>query len=585
VLLVAFYLPPAVAQVADPGGRCNNEFARFLVEQQVADSRSVEETDKRIRILTRSADFIWKFDQPKAREYLSEAFKVANERFNEKGFEKRNEKGLIIHAPDYRFEVVRSIAKKDADWAKRLLEQILKDYEKTAADRAELDKTREIDSILQIAVASVKTNPGLSWHLFRRLMRSPLDTYWFFGLAQTAAEDRQFADQLYGELLKAYADQTPRRLLFLSAYPFAGGRILGIDKYSYGVSVPEGLTPNLNLQQQFISMFLQRASRYAGDPESISRPRETTHFAEPLYLVTALQELEPVVVERFPALLQRFSEARARAVGLLSDDMRKEMRDKEKRNANLGYSFDERLAEVEKADEEGKLTDFVIVTLLIRDGADRTEEQFRKILPWLEKIRDESVRADTINYFWFLRSHLAVTENRLEDAEKFAAKVPEIEHRAILLFETAESRLKEISETSDSLQILAEVGKVARQSDDSVAKARVLLGLASVYEKVNHIFALDELSDAIKVINKLEKPNLLSSSVHRQISGKDFSFFTVFNMPGYDLESTFKLISKNDFEMSLSNAKALEDKYFRTLAVLAVAQNCVERPKSPRGQK
>ena len=52
-----------------------------------------------------------------------------------------------------------------------------------------------------------------------------------------------------------------------------------------------------------------------------------------------------------------------------------------------------------------------------------------------------------------------------------------------------------------------------------------------------------------------------------------------FSTPGYDLEKTFEELSKKDFEMSLANAKALDDKYFRTLAVIAVANNCAKNAK------
>src|SRR5688572_11772857 len=125
---------------------CNDEFAKFLVDQQVTESRTVVNTAKRVRILVRSADFLWKPDQPTARVYFTEAFKVASDHFAEKGFEERQEKGgLSIIAPDYRFEVVRAIAKRDGEWAKRLTEQILKELEKSAADRKSFDKDREIN--------------------------------------------------------------------------------------------------------------------------------------------------------------------------------------------------------------------------------------------------------------------------------------------------------------------------------------------------------------------------------------------------------------------------------------------------------
>jgi hypothetical protein len=584
LLIITFASVYSFAQETkvDSGG-CNTDFAKFLVDQQVAESRSVAETDKRIRILTRSADFLWKFDQPTAREYFTEAFKVANDRFNEKGFEKKTEKGLIISAPDYRFEVIRAIAKKDAPWAKRLIEQLLKEYEKTAAERNFFDKSREIDAILYIAQESVKTNPDLSWYLFRRIMRQPLDFYWYWVPFGVAATDQQFANALYRELLAAYPKETPRRLLFLSAYPFGNERVFGLDKYGFGTSVPKTFAPDTGLQRQFIDVFFRRISTYTSDPENLNRPPEANRHPEPLYMVTALHEIEPIIIQQFPDLLQRHSVARAQATALLNDEMRKDLSEKEKWNESLGLSFEDRLKLVEKADEEGKLKDSMIFSLIT--WGIKTEEQFRQIEPWLDKIKDETAKKETTNYFWFLRSHLAIKEQRLEDAQKFAAKVPEIDHRAILLFEIVELKLKDVNDAASVHQMLSDMGRVARQMENSVAKARVLLGLANLYEKVNHVFALDELSDAVKVVNRLENPDMLSTSLRRQITGKDFSFYAGFSMPGYDLEGTFKNISKNDFEMSLSNAKALEDKYFRTLAVLAIAQNCIDKPKPKSGRK
>ncbi len=556
---------------------CNTEFARFLVDQQVAESKTVDETDKRIRILTRSADFIWKFDQPAAREYFTEAFKIATARLTEKGFESKSDKGFTMRSPDYRFEVIRSIAPKDAEWAKRLTEQLLKEYEKTAAERNPNNKLREIEEIMLNALSSVKSNPDLSWYLFRRVMREPLDYHWYFAPFQVAEESGQFADALYIELLRNYANETPRRLLFLSSYPFASERIFGIDKYGFGVNLPDDLTPNPELQRQFIEIFLRRVSTYTSDPENINRSPDQHRQPEPVYMISAIQEMEPIIVERFPTLIQQLSEAKAQVNGMLTDEMRKNLSDKEKSNESVSLGFDARLERVEKADEEGKLTDSMIVNLVT--WGVKTEDQFKKIEPWLDKIRDEKVRFESTNYFFFLRSKLAIKEKRFSEAQKFAAKVPEIEHRSILSFEIADSLLKNVNDSATVYSELTDVGKLARQTENSVAKAKVLLGLANIYEKVNHVFALNELSDAIKVINRLENPDMLSKSLYRQIQGKGFAFYAVFSTPNYDLESTFTELSKNDFEMSLSNAKSLEDKFFRTLAVLAVAKNCVNKPK------
>lgn len=562
---------------------CSLEFAESLVDRQADESRTVAETDKRIRILTRLADFIWTLDEQKAREYLAEAFKVATARFNEKGFEMRKDKELIITEPDHRFEVIRAIARKDGEWAKRLTEQLLKEYEKSAAERKWMDRTREIDAALYIAQESVKTNPELSWYLFRRIMREPLDFYWYWVPLNVAGKDQQFGNALYRELLARYADATPRRLLFLSAYPFGSERPFGLDKYQFGVSVPANFVAETALQQQFLDVFLRRVHSYTSDPANLNRPPDENRHPEPLYMVSALRDFEPIVIQYFPELIQRHSAAKAQATAMLNDEMRKELGDKEKRNELLGRSFEERIKEVEKADEEGKLADSMIIGLVT--WGNKTDDQFKQIEPWLDKIKDENGRKETINYFWFLRSKLAIKEERIEDAQKFAAKVPEMEHRAILLFEIVEVKLEDLSDSASAYQELAEIGRVTRQLENSAAKARVLLGLANLYEKFNHTFALDELRDAVKVVNRLENPNMLTTSLHRQIIVKNHSFFAGFSMPGYDLEGTFKYLSKNDFELGLSNARVLEDKFYRTLAVIAVAQNCVVRSKQKPAAK
>ena len=72
----------------------------------------------------------------------------------------------------------------------------------------------------------------------------------------------------------------------------------------------------------------------------------------------------------------------------------------------------------------------------------------------------------------------------------------------------------------------------------------------------------------------------------RQIVGKDFATFASFQTPGYDLEKTFEDLSKKDFEMSIAHAKSLDDKYFRTLAVIAAAKNCAKNaPPKPKPKK
>lgn len=321
VVLVVFASTFARAQAPVPENPvCNAAFAQLLVAGQVMESKAVVEPVKRIKILIRSADFLWPFDQPTARAYFSEAFKMANDRFKETGFETKSpvEKGLglIQPLPDQRMEVINAIAKRDAEWAKRLAEQMLADYDK-AADRDAMDKTRELEQLLSLAMRSIKTNPELSRHLFRRVMRYPLFSQWFFTLYGAHRNDPAFADSLYAEVLRNYRNETPRRLLYLSAYPFAHERIFGVDKYQLGTQPPT-LAPNPALQREFINIFFARIAVYAANVEDINRAADTHYQPEPVYMMSAIREIEPIVIERFPDMLQALSVAKAHASSLLT---------------------------------------------------------------------------------------------------------------------------------------------------------------------------------------------------------------------------------------------------------------------------
>lgn len=104
-------------------------------------------------------------------------------------------------------------------------------------------------------------------------------------------------------------------------------------------------------------------------------------------------------------------------------------------------------------------------------------------------------------------------------------------------------------------------------------------GLANLYAKLNHSFVISELSDAVSVIKKIKEGDLSASWIIRTIKVKDMGLGASFSTPGYDLETTFTTLSKNDFSLPLSNAKSIEDRYYRTIAVIAIARNCIDRPK------
>jgi hypothetical protein len=582
VALICFASIASYAQVASTETpACNPKLAQMLVEQQVAESKSVTARPKRIKILLRSADFLWTLDPPTSRSYFAEAFANAKEHFAEKGFEKANEvksktgrASAYVPLPDLRADVIRSTAKRDPELAKKFIDEVLKEAEK-ATERNATDKGREQGDLMGLATELSATDKEFSRFLFRRMMRYPLSQDWVWALNGTARNGQAFADSIYDEALRNYRNEPPIRMLYLSAYPFGATSIFGLGGDSFSLAAIPGFTPNVGFQRAFLDALFARIAAVADDPAELNQASET--FSA-VYVVTAMRDIEPIVVQRFPDMLQRFGVARAHANAAMTTEMRKDIENHEKMMGQWSTTFEESIKELEEADGKGTLTDNAVARLLFHQKI-RTEKQFAAYEPWLAKIKEDKVRADSTGYFWFTRAKLAIKDRRFTDAEKMAAKVPELDHRAILLFEIAKLHLDSVNDAPTGFDMLNGISKLTRTAPNSVAKAQILLNLAQFYERVNHSVALDELAEAIRVVNRLDDPNLFETWVYRQIVGKDFAFMTSISLPGNNLEGMFTELGKKDFEMSLANARGFDDKYLRTIAIIATAQNCVSPPQ------
>ncbi len=347
LILFAAFAVDAQTSAKKPVKQCNAMLARQIVEQQADFSKTLGETDQRVNVLIRVADFLWISDEESARRYFVEAFQVAQDRFREKGFETKESKGLYMPQPDYRFDVIRAVAKRDAEWAKKLSEAVLKEFDedKEKDKRDNYNKDREVAELLRVAAETAKDNPALALSLARRVMRYPLKNDWYFALYRMAEKNRALADQIYAEILVNYSDADVFRLLYLSAYPFARERIFGVESSSLGSSVPVNLSPNPNFQRQFLLTLLRRVSKLT--PESTDKSLQT-QTPESAVAVIAMNEIETVVSQQFPDLMPAFSQAKIHASSVVSNEMMEAANKRDESGKSFARPFAEKLKELEK---------------------------------------------------------------------------------------------------------------------------------------------------------------------------------------------------------------------------------------------
>jgi hypothetical protein len=560
--------------------QCSLELVKTLIKEQADESKNIEDTGKRLKILYLAADFLWKYDEQTARGYLSKAFELAVDKYQEKNKEMINTEktGYIrFENDDLRFNVLRVIAKYDAVWAKKLSENILKEFnEADKSKRNYWEKNAEIEQILNLAVEVYETNPQQSENLLNRAISYPITFQWYFILFRLAEKNQNFADSIYSKLLQKNSNSKFKELMFLQSYPFGNPslNLLGFNSYIY---VNDKFIPNQVIQKQFLSLILQRTRNYQVSEEE--EKREDWEYSDVANLYHILQTFEPTVVKDFPELAVDWTTSKNQIYAFVSENEQKRLEEKYKQDKNQDeLTFEKRLKKLEDDDANGELNEDNIYNLV---QSAKTEEQYAKAESWLDKISDEKFREAVWLFFYYRRSDLAIRENRLDDARKFVLKIKELEFRATMLLKIADFKLKQPQGKSETMEILQEVYQTALKADNSAAKFQALFGLAKIYSKFDKQFAINTLSDSIRVFNSLEnKGEAFAGMLQIMVKGKYFTGYSAFPTFGVSISSVLSEMAKSDYSNTLSQANSFSDKYYRALAVIEVAKNCPELAKA-----
>ena len=563
---------------------CDTAYGLALVQQQLDDSKVIERTDKRVRMLVRAADFFWAFDEEKARAMFTDALNLAKARYKEKGREESSDGRLGIVEPDYRFMVLNSIAKRDSKWAKSLIEETLKGAQEEAKENAAKKKSYfdETFEITNLAISLIETDINNALNFARMSLRYPIHRYGLpYFISRLAIKNQAIADGFYSEALTAKSNAPVKEILYLSAYPFGFTRIVGPEAMQVSFVSNENFVPNKNLQRLFINLLIQRAVSASAKENEISTNTSLQSDAEHLFI--AFAELESFIAENFPDDVERITRAKLQMDSLLTTDARKRAIeiDKERTQAKKTEpTLEARIESIEKETIVDK-RDFLYALLLLNT---KDDELLKKLEPLIDKIADSDARQQVSDYYNFQRAANAIKDNRLDEAAKFAEKVSLIEQRAGLSFEVAEASLKNNNDRERAIEILDEASKAAIRTDYSLQRARALLGVAYLYEQFDHQRALDRFEEAIKSINKLDNPNLSTSNVNRKVEMKWGAFYRAYNVSGYNLENTVLALSKDDFDGMLLKTKDIQDRFLRITATITIVGDCIEQPKKPKNK-
>jgi len=122
--------------------------------------------------------------------------------------------------------------------------------------------------------------------------------------------------------------------------------------------------------------------------------------------------------------------------------------------------------------------------------------------------------------------------------------------------------------------VLNEIADAVSKAPKTIVSARASLALAHLYAKLDVNRGIEELANAVKLINALESPDFSQLFVLMKIEGKTFGSFATMSTPGFNPENAFGEIGKLDFDSSLVQATTFTDKSLRSLTTLAVIEPC-----------
>jgi len=546
---------------------CDREQAFILIQEQIAQSKTVDNTAARISILTQGADLLWPYRQAAARATFAEAFEVATQDF-------RSSEKQQAHAgnlPDQRLVVIRAIAQRDSEWARRLAKAIADENEKDEEAGASTDHRYQGETLLNIAATLLKNDPKTAVTFARASLRYPGSVALARFLFQLWIVDQRVSNQFYQEALNAYANAPVNELLYLSAYAFGMNRVVGPEMQSTFFTVPPNFSSDAVAQSAFMDVVLRRAQETTARTEQpVSGPAAQPEIVQIYVALNGLRTLEPAYADRVISLL-------ATIEPFLSAHARREASDISGWHQDLDLSL-EKLGDRIENEKVPEKRDRLIARAVL---ASKSIEELERVESFVERVSDLKFRGELLDWLYFKRVQKLVSDGRLDEAAQLIPKVGRVDHRAFLAYLLASESTKKIKDSVLVIQVLEDVVKTALKAPNTSEKARTLLGLTSSYAKFDRSRAFEILGEAINIIGKIDEPDLTSTAIFRRIGTDRFTIHAAYEMRSSTLETVFREFALDDFVKSLWLANQLPDKPLRATGTFAISGRCLEISKKP----
>ena len=589
LLLVPLPLFAQTDQMSKPS-LCTRENAVETIRQQVDLAKTFDNNVRRIAVLIRAADLLWPLQPDKARTIFGEAFDMAVQHEKEKPEQSKGVQTsrLLMEAPDQRFVVIRTVAKRDSALAKKLMAQILKADLPTQTERQASDSTNDVliaQRLLTSATQMLPVDSATAMEFARTSLRYPASHVLARFLYVLASVNQRAADSFYEQALGVYGNRPMREFLYLATYPFAFRSSGDTPVFGfYNDVVPDNFKPNSSLQRRFIQTLLRRSHQALEVP--LDQEDNFNDFPGLAHIAQVLLRVEPEVNTSLPDMLPELIQTREKLLVSLPLETQGTLRrpDNDASPAPApSKTFEEQIEQAEKLSNVDKRYQFIVTAILSVSKKEATEVVLRAI----DKIDDAQVRDVLKDWLHFNRALDAIKDKRMEEAESLTSKIGMLEPRAYLRTQIAKQLLNTTETQSHARELLEQAIAEVRKAPNTVVAIQTLFNASNLYLKPDINRSISVLITAIEIVNQVDELDFQTGdqSIVKEIRGRAFRRLVRFYMPGLDLESALRELAKVEFDVALSQATALTDKSQRAMATLSVVEICVEKASDFQRQK
>lgn len=572
-----------------------------LIEQVGSEAELWDDKRSAVAALATAADLLWDRNPSRATKWLKRAWDFVDEVTESeqnpvlKEFARQSDKAQL------KSFVLKVANDHDPKLADMFVKEIAEQQPEPKKDRGAFDdRTARSEQLLWLAQQALETDPQLAFSLAQRSITDGLSFTLQNIMTGLRKKDAELSNRLFDLALARFSNSAadPAEAEVLAGYLFQPG--MSFSSNSSG-QVIMTMNPTLRNEPPVFKSEPERAHRFllAAYQMFFTRPL-------PLELQEERQRALKVWVfgsrnlSRYDLVAPEFSVPLKSYLTQLESKLfpagrgdpfansRKTSNEPPRSEKDL---HELRIAALEERAE--KTTDSTARNLAYVEAALAADaEDYLRAKRIVEKISDETLKADAISFVLYRAALAFVRKNEFDKASGLTGEIANHARRAIVKIAIAQSLFNDLNSKGASaeevklsqqrgLDLLHEVERDLRKEEPSSNVAKILLSRVALIAKLDNDHALVAFEQSLQSINKLDRFDLKNSSAPKLGIKGSWRSESLADAPrvGFGFRGAIEPLISMEFENLLNLADGLKVREVRGLAHLEIARLYLEKSK------